>query len=54
MSEPLLRVTNLTMNFKIGGGLLAREAATVHAVDGVSFSVNAGKIALKRIPLEPY
>src|SRR3977135_2346974 len=43
MSEPLLRVKNLTMNFKIGGGLLAREAETVHAGDGVSFDIAAGE-----------
>src|SRR3954447_12518415 len=40
---PLLRVKNLTMNFKIGGGWLAREGATVHAVDGVSFEIAAGE-----------
>src|SRR5258708_32928065 len=42
-AEPLLRVKNLTMNFKVGGGLLARDAATVHAVDGVSFDIEAGE-----------
>jgi oligopeptide transport system ATP-binding protein len=42
-TEPLLRVKNLTMNFKMGGGLLSREAAVVHAVDGVSFDIEAGE-----------
>src|SRR5258708_33388377 len=42
-AEPLLRVKNLTMNFKVGGGLLSREGATVHAVDGVSFDIEAGE-----------
>src|SRR5438270_187880 len=42
-TEPLLRVKNLTMNFKMGGGWLAREGATVHAVDGVSFEIAAGE-----------
>src|SRR6266568_3176491 len=40
---PLLRVNDLTMNFKVGGGLLSREGATVHAVDGVSFDIEAGE-----------
>jgi oligopeptide transport system ATP-binding protein len=43
MTAPLLRVKDLTMNFKVGGGLLARDAATVHAVDGVSFDIEAGE-----------
>jgi oligopeptide transport system ATP-binding protein len=43
MTEPLLRVKDLTMNFKVGGGLLSRDAATVHAVDGVSFDIEAGE-----------
>src|SRR5258708_39581045 len=42
-TEPFLRVKDLTMNFKVGGGLLARDAATVHAVDGVSFDIEAGE-----------
>jgi oligopeptide transport system ATP-binding protein len=42
-TTPLLRVKNLTMNFKVGGGLLSRDAATVHAVDGVSFDIEAGE-----------
>jgi oligopeptide transport system ATP-binding protein len=39
MSEPLLRVQDLTKNFDIGGGLLARDRTVVHAVDNVSFEI---------------
>jgi oligopeptide transport system ATP-binding protein len=39
MSEPLLRVKDLTKNFDMGGGLLSRERRVVHAVDGVSFEI---------------
>src|SRR3984893_10176980 len=42
-TEPLLRVKNLTMNFKVGGGGFLGEGATVHAVDGVSFDIAAGE-----------
>ena len=42
-SEPLLRVTGLKKHFAIKGGLLSREIARVHAVDGVSFSVKRGE-----------
>ena len=42
MSEPLLRVENLTKNFEIGGGLFAR-GQIVHAVDGVSFAIGKGE-----------
>src|SRR5947207_7655662 len=43
MSEPLLRVSNLTKQFPIRGGLLSRQTASVHAVDGVNFHVDAGE-----------
>ena len=43
MSEPLLRVTDLKKHFSVKGGLLSREVARVHAVDGVSFAVNRGE-----------
>jgi len=43
MSEALLRVENLTKNFDVGGGFLGRDAARVHAVDGVSFELAAGE-----------
>ena len=39
MSDPLLRVMDLTKNFDIGGGLLARDRHSVHAVDSVSFEI---------------
>jgi len=43
MSEPLLRVKDLTKNFKVGGGFLSRNAALVHAVDNVSFDILQGE-----------
>ena len=43
MSEPLLRVKDLTKNFDMGGGFFAREHHVVHAVDGVSFDIGAGE-----------
>jgi oligopeptide transport system ATP-binding protein len=43
MSEPLVRVTNLTKRFAVKGGLLSREVGLVHAVDGVSFTINRGE-----------
>jgi oligopeptide transport system ATP-binding protein len=43
MSEPLLRVKNLTKNFTVGGGFLSRNAALVHAVDKVSFDIAPGE-----------
>jgi oligopeptide transport system ATP-binding protein len=43
MAEPLLQVKNLVKYFPIKGGLFSREVARVHAVDGVSFEINAGE-----------
>jgi oligopeptide transport system ATP-binding protein len=43
MSEPLLRVDNLVKQFSVRGGLLSREVDRVHAVDGVSFDLQAGE-----------
>ena len=43
MAEPLLRVKNLVKYFPIKGGLFSREVARVHAVDGISFEINAGE-----------
>ncbi len=43
MTEPLLRVNNLVKNFSVRGGILSREIDKVHAVDGVSFELNAGE-----------
>jgi oligopeptide transport system ATP-binding protein len=40
--EPLLEVEGLTKHFPIRGGLLSREVARVHAVDGISFGVARG------------
>jgi oligopeptide transport system ATP-binding protein len=42
-SEPLLKVKGLTKNFEVGGGFLSRDAAVVHAVDGVSFDIAPGE-----------
>mgnify|MGYP002639863223 FL=1 len=39
----LLKVEDLKMHFPVYGGVLYRQVATVFAVDGVSFSVEAGK-----------
>jgi oligopeptide transport system ATP-binding protein len=43
MSEPLLRVWNLTKEFPLHGGLFGRHAGSVHAVDGVDFTVDRGE-----------
>ena len=43
MSTPLLQVKNLVKHFPIKGGLFGREVGRVHAVDGVSFELNAGE-----------
>ncbi|MBV9563087.1 MAG: dipeptide ABC transporter ATP-binding protein [Bradyrhizobium sp.] len=43
MSEPLLRVRDLTKAFPVRGGLLQRQTGSVHAVDGVDFDVAAGE-----------
>ena len=38
----LLRVENLVKHFPIQKGLFSREKSVVHAVDGLSFEINAG------------
>jgi oligopeptide/dipeptide ABC transporter ATP-binding protein len=45
MNEPhaLLEVTDLVKQYPMRSGLLRRKAGTVHAVDGVSFSLKAGE-----------
>ena len=43
MSGPLLEVRNLVKHFPIRGGLLNRTVDKVHAVDGVSFSLQPGE-----------
>src|SRR5258705_8981120 len=40
---PLLRVKELTKNFRVGGGFLSRDPSVVHAVDGVSFDIEPGE-----------
>jgi oligopeptide transport system ATP-binding protein len=43
MSERLLDVHGLTKQFPLKGGLLGREAGSVHAVDGVDFHIDRGE-----------
>ena len=43
VSEPLLSVRGLTKEFAIKGGLLGRQVGAVHAVDSVSFDIQAGE-----------
>src|SRR4030095_4831609 len=43
MSEPLLKVSKLTKQFPLKGGLLGRQAGVVQAVDGVDFQVDRGE-----------
>jgi peptide/nickel transport system ATP-binding protein len=43
MSEPLLRVKDLVKYFPVRGGMFSRQVERVHAVDGVSFEVEAGE-----------
>jgi len=43
MPEPLLRVDGLVKHFPLKRGLLGRAAERVHAVDGVSFALDAGE-----------
>jgi oligopeptide transport system ATP-binding protein len=42
-SAPLLKVDRLVKHFPIKGGIFGRVAERVHAVDGVSFELNAGE-----------
>ena len=43
MNAPLLQVNDLKKHFAVGGGLFGGPAATVYAVDGVSFHVDRGE-----------
>ncbi len=43
MSGPLLKVKDLVKQFPIHGGMLGRVVDKVHAVDGVSFDLDAGE-----------
>ena len=42
-TRPLLEVTDLVKHFAVRGGILRRRVGTVHAVDGVSFSLQPGE-----------
>jgi oligopeptide transport system ATP-binding protein len=42
-AEPLLRVCELVKNFPVKGGFLSRVSEQVHAVDRVSFTIEAGE-----------
>jgi oligopeptide transport system ATP-binding protein len=42
-SPPLLQVTQLVKHFPLPRGVFKRERAVVHAVDGVSFTLQAGQ-----------
>jgi peptide/nickel transport system ATP-binding protein/oligopeptide transport system ATP-binding protein len=42
-ARPLLEVNDLVKHYPVRGGVLRRRIGTVHAVDGVSFSLNAGE-----------
>ncbi len=43
MTEPVIEVQDLKKHFPIKKGLLRRTVGQVHAVDGVSFSINEGE-----------
>jgi oligopeptide transport system ATP-binding protein len=42
-ASPLLEVTDLVKHYAVRGGVLRRRVGTVHAVDGVSFSLATGE-----------
>ena len=43
MTAPLLQVVDLKKHFPIRGGMFGRTSATVYAVDGITFHVDAGE-----------
>ncbi|NIW52307.1 MAG: ATP-binding cassette domain-containing protein, partial [Candidatus Korarchaeota archaeon] len=63
MSETILEIVNLRKHFPIRGGVLLRQVAAIHAVDGVSFDIKreetlglvgesgCGKTTLARVAL---
>jgi len=44
VAEPLLQVADLTKHFPIRRGLMSRTVGQVRAVDGVSFTIEAGEV----------
>jgi oligopeptide transport system ATP-binding protein len=42
-SRPLLEVSDLKKHYPVRGGILRRKIGTVHAVDGVSFTLGTGE-----------
>jgi oligopeptide transport system ATP-binding protein len=42
-NKPLVTVENLVKHFPIYGGILQRQVASVHAVDGISFDIRSGE-----------
>jgi peptide/nickel transport system ATP-binding protein len=43
MSMPLLQVNDLKKHFIVRSGILGTKVSTVHAVDGVSFTIRKGE-----------
>jgi peptide/nickel transport system ATP-binding protein len=43
MSDHLLEVNGLTKHFPIYGGIIRRQVAKVHALDGISFAIKRGE-----------
>ncbi|MGI9198428.1 MAG: ABC transporter ATP-binding protein [Candidatus Nanopelagicaceae bacterium] len=43
MTKPLLKVSNLEKKFPIQRGLFKKTVGQIHAVDGISFEINAGE-----------
>ena len=43
MDSPILKVSDLTVDFPVFGGILQKEIDAVHAVKKVSFHLNKGE-----------
>ena len=43
MSQPLIKVDDLTKKFPVGGGRFRKATDFIHAVDGVSFEIQPGE-----------